>query len=172
MMVLTSYATFMKQLIFRLFVFISFSLSAQNVDKKLNLNDDKTTIRSFENLPKIEYLDSIAISVKKIKRFNSIDGCLMQLARIDSRDSKLAKFIFQRLRDISEKLYAENNPIILEFTRECNNRIEEYQVDGKMKEVKFLCEFSDGCIIPKFVTEGIEEFNKKTKAQLGWNDTQ
>jgi hypothetical protein len=141
-------------------------LSAQKVVKELELNEDKTVIRSFDSLPQIKYLDSIAISDKKRKRFNSILGCLGQLAYHEN-DIVFINNIHLRLIDIATTLHAENHPIILIGGSECGDYIGELKLESNTIEISYLCT-SGGCITLRVVEDAKDVFNKQTKKLLGF----
>ena len=140
-------------------------MSAQNVVSQIDNDDKKVLVRSFDNLPEIKYLDSVANSVKKIKRFNSILGCITQLNK-DETNPTFTEHLYQRLKDISMQLFFESKPLIILYNKECNSRVEEIELKGRLYPLKFVCEDQDGCMVSKNVDKGYTAFSEQTRRLL------
>ena len=149
------------------FIFISSSLSSQTI-KDIDISEDKTLIRSFDSLPKNEYLDSLALVQMKKKRYNSILGCILQI-KSDEKDSIHNNNINKRLKDFAEKLFAENKYVILIGGSECGSYVKETNINGKLLKIYYLC-INSGCITTKELEKAKEEFNTKSKSLLGWKE--
>jgi hypothetical protein len=142
-------------------------MTAQKLIKQVDYYQDKTIVRSFESLPEIKYLDSVASAIKKPKQFNSILGCLMQLNRTET-NKIINNHIYQRLKDLATQLYLNNEPLIMYNRRiDCNSRIEEIKVNGKVHLLKTLCSADNGCIFFKESVNGYIIFNNQTRNLIG-----
>ncbi len=142
------------------------SAMSSQTNEKLVDSRDYAIYRSFDSIPKIKYLDSIATFEKKQKRYNSILGCLMHINSREN-DAVFRKQIHLRLRDFSKKLCSENNFVILVSGSSCESYAEEKNINGKIVEIHYLC-VSSGCISSKAIEDAKNEFNNETRNLLGW----
>ena len=147
-------------------LFLTTATMSSQTSQRLLDSKEYPIYRSFDNIPKIEYLDSLAVVENKKKIYNSIWGCL---SRVNSRekDAIFQSYIHLRLIDFSKKLYSENNFVILISGSECESYSEEKIINGKPILINYLCT-SSGCISSMAIENAKEKFNNETRSLLGW----
>jgi hypothetical protein len=155
------------KLLFRIafiLVLASNSLTAQTHE---SIEDPvlKSFYRSYDSLPKITYLDSVAAVIKKRKKFNHVYGCLSMIDSYES-DPKTKSNIHLRLRDLSQKLCSENTFIILTGGSNCWSSSEEENINGNIVTIRYLC--VSGCVSSFSYKDATEVFNNETRRFLNW----
>ncbi|KLT70215.1 hypothetical protein [Flavobacterium sp. ABG] len=153
----------MKKTVTLILVFIisQYKITAQSTTKTHESSNNEVLTRCFEDIPENKYLDSIGSSLAKKKKFCYLWTCLTQLSE---ENPQLNKAIYNRIKDIAEKLYAENKAVII--TDNCENSIEEKNVNGKLIQIinTGIC---PGCIRFKEFEKGIDLFNNEIKYLFG-----